>query len=248
MTARAQPVLLAQRDAARDRQAAGPDRLAPTRHAGRVLHVTLRQRADRGRAEAQQHRRIVRGVALEVAPQLTGPCGNAQRVVGTGEMIETDRVVAGVSDHLLGRLALGIARGRVRQRLDRQQRLLLLHPRHVSIAEHRNTVRLDRQRAAHGGRNAVHGLVRQAVDQVEIDRTDANAAQPRRASGRGLERLDAPDGTLHFGVEILHAEAGPRGADPRQAGQRRVIQCARIDLYRDLGIRLQMKPFAATGW
>ena len=55
----------------------------------------------------------------------------------------------------------------------------------------------------------VGGLVGQAVDEVDVDAVEAERAGAGDQVARHFVGLDAMDGFLHFGVEILdaHAEA-----------------------------------------
>src|SRR5205085_2866108 len=50
-------------------------------------------------------------------------------------------------------------------------------------------------------------LVRQAVDQIEIYASKIEFASPFDGLPRDLFRLNAVDGCLHLGIEILHTEA-----------------------------------------
>ena len=58
-----------------------------------------------------------------------------------------------------------------------------------------------------GAREARRGLVGQAVDEVDVDAAETECARLRDQIAGHFERLDAMDGFLHFGVEILNAEA-----------------------------------------
>ena len=58
-----------------------------------------------------------------------------------------------------------------------------------------------------GFRKAFERLVRQAVDQIEVDALKAEFARPSNSLPRQLFRLNTIDGFLHLRVKILHAEA-----------------------------------------
>ena len=58
---------------------------------------------------------------------------------------------------------------------------------------------------------------------------------------RHLQRLDAVDGFLHFGMEILNAHAQAIEAEAPQCFQMLRAGDARIDLDADFGVRAQMK-------
>jgi len=78
----------------------------------------------------------------------------------------------------------------------------------------------------------LQGLLRQAVDQVDAHRAEAGGARGVDHRARLALGLDAVDGALHLGVEVLDAQAdavealAPQGMDPL-GGDR-----ARIDLDR----------------
>ena len=74
------------------------------------------------------------------------------------------------------------------------------------------------------------GLPRQAVEQIDIQRLDANGAQALDHPPRGLEGLDAVDQPLHHGIEILDPEAGPRHPGRRQRRDGVAGDAARVDL------------------
>ena len=103
----APPVAFGNPDPARSREAAW--RIA-ARYPGYrygVLHVALRQGADRRGAEAEQRRGVVRGVALEIAMQTAFPLRDREAVVRQGEVIEPDRHVARFLEPRGGGLELG---------------------------------------------------------------------------------------------------------------------------------------------
>ena len=194
-----QPVLGRERDPAPGPQPAGAHRFAPLRQPRGVLHIALRQRADRGGAEAEQHRRGVGGVALEVAVQRAGRKRPGELVFPPGVVVKPDRPPAVPGDHPLGRLGLLPARERTRQRRLGQQRLVLLHPWHVGVAEYRQPVGRELQRAGNRFGHAGGGLMGQAVHQVDVDRANPSPAQRVGAGPGGFERLDAVDRLLHRG-------------------------------------------------
>ena len=122
------------------------------------------------------------------------------------------------------------------QLLLRDQRLVLLHPRHMGVAEYRNPVGLEVEGAPRRVGDARLGLQRQAVDQVEIERADAERARGLSAGLRLLVRLHAPDGALHGRFEILHAEADAGDAHGPQRVAPVVGQRGRVELDGDLGV------------
>jgi hypothetical protein len=82
---------------------------------------------------------------------------------------------------------------------------MTLHPRHVGVAEQRNPVGTERKRLLGGVDDTGHGLLRQAVHQIEIDMDDAGVAQPVGSASCLFQALPAADRLLHARREVLHA-------------------------------------------
>ena len=232
-----QPVVGGQRDAAHDRQPARFDRLGIGERGRRVLHVALRQRADRAGAEADQRRRGIVGVALERAMQLARRRRFRHRVAGARVMVEADRDVAAfLGQHAMDRVLLGEARQRPGQRVFGDELLVLLHPRHMGVAEHRDAVGVERQRAPRGAGDALLGLQRQAVDEVEVHRADAERARLGGAILGLLVGLAPADRLLHRRLEVLHAEADAGDAHVAERLMAVGRQRGRVELDGDLGV------------
>src|SRR5690606_12917486 len=101
---------------------------------------------------------------------------------------------------------------------------------HMGIAENRQTIGTHgrgRGRRLYAGAD---GLVRQSVDQVEIDATDPVFTQASDGFEGLLFALDAVDGLLHHGIVALHAEAGTADAGTAQRGGHFTRQRTRVDL------------------
>ena len=112
----------------------------------------------------------------------------------------------------------------------------------MRVAEHGEPVGLHLQ---HGVERFVERrgrLVRQAVDEVEIDRAVAEFAHPIHRLLRHLARLDAMNGLLHLGIEILHAHRGAVEADLAQRHHVIAREPARIHLHAgfDVGRKREM--------
>src|SRR5581483_5285678 len=87
-------------------------------------------------------------------------------------------------------------------------------------------------------------LVRQTVDQVEIDIRNARAAQTLDSARHHLERLDAVDRRLNLGIELLDAETRAVEAERAERRDHRIGQRARIALDRTLGIGQDVEAVA----
>jgi hypothetical protein len=115
--------------------------------------------------------------------------------------------------------------------------LMLFEGRQMGVAEDRQSVGSQRQALSNGIDAGRHGLVRQAVDQVQVDAADPCLAQSLHGGGGLFEALDPIDRALDHWVEALHpqARAGDAGRSQRRrhlAGER-----SRIDLDGDFRVR-----------
>ena len=97
-----------------------------------------------------------------------------------------------------------------------ERALLLLEPGHVGVAEKRDAVGLQLQDLIDRVAEALRRLIRQAVDQVHVDAVEFQARAPPSKVARQFERLNAVDGRLHFGMEILNAHAEAIEAQARE--------------------------------
>ena len=75
-------------------------------------------------------------------------------------------------------------------------------------------------------------LLRQAVNQVDIDRLEPQLARRRHQGKDLLGRLDPVHCLLHHGVKVLHAKAQPVKAQFGQRSQPPGVNGARIDFNR----------------
>jgi hypothetical protein len=87
----------------------------------------------------------------------------------------------------------------------------------------------------------------QAVDQVGVDRVEADAPGVFHQGGHLLERLDAVHGLLNLGVEILDAEADAVETQAGDVREARRVHRARIDLDREFTARRQREAAAQHG-
>ena len=113
---------------------------------------------------------------------------------------------------------------------------MFCHPRHLGVAEDRDAVWLDHQGGVSGFGDTFGGLMRQAVNQVQVQRRHAHRTQAAGAAGGGFKRLFAPDGFLHDRIEILHPEAGATDTHGADGVERAIGKLARIDLDGDFGV------------
>ena len=150
-------------------------------------------------------------------------------------MVEPDLDVAGLLQRIGDRAGLVMTREAVGQHGLVDHALVLLEVRHVRIAEHRETIGPELEAAPNSVQAGRDGLVRQPIDEVEVDPVDAGAMQPIDDGGRLLIALHAIDRALHDRIEALHAQAGAVDAGEPHGLHHLGSQCAGIDLDRYLG-------------
>jgi hypothetical protein len=131
-------------------------------------------------------------------------------------VIEPDLGIAGLAQALRDGAGLLVAREAVRQPLFPDLLLMLLEGRHMRVAEHREAVRAQFDRARDRVEARGHRLVRQAVDQVEINARNSGTPQAGACGFRLRKTLHAVDGALHLRIKALHAETGAVDAAERQ--------------------------------
>ncbi len=78
--------------------------------------------------------------------------------------------------------------------------------------------------------------MRQAIDQIGVERTDAGRAQILHAGLRHVVRLNAPDRGLHLRVEILDADACPVHPLVGKRGDLVAVDHGGVDLHREFAI------------
>src|ERR1700722_19838781 len=114
--------------------------------------------------------------------------------------------------------------------------LLFFQPGHVSVAEHGNAIGAKRERLIDGRAKTVGGLVREAVNQINVDALKADFARGYDEVTRHFIGLDAMDGLLNFWLEILNAHAQAVEAKTPQGFQLRAAGYARVHFDTDFGI------------
>jgi hypothetical protein len=108
--------------------------------------------------------------------------------------------------------------------------LMLFEGRDVRVAEHREAIRAKFDALTNRIEARCDGLMRQSVDQIEIDVVDAGSSEICRHGGGLLETLYPMDGALDDRIEALHTEAHPIDASIGQRIDHRVGKRARVYL------------------
>ena len=134
-----------------------------------------------------------------------------------------------------------------RQLFDHDAPLRFEALRQVSIGIQRDAVGPQLRDLSHGAGKGLRRLLGQAVDQVDIDRLEADAPRRSQQAAHLLEGLDAVHRLLHVGIEILHAEVQPVEAQRGQMLQALGRGGARVDLDRQLGARRELEVLAQQG-
>ena len=132
-------------------------------------------------------------------------------------MIEPDLLVSGFLQRVGDRIGLVEPREAVGQPGFVDLALMLLERRDVGVAENREAVRTKLDAPPDGIEAGGDGLMRQSVDQIEVDAGDAGPPQALGRSCGLLETLHPVDGALHDGIEALHAKARPVDAAKSRA-------------------------------
>ncbi len=117
----------------------------------------------------------------------------------------------------------------------------------VGVGIERDAVGPQRGHARHGVREARGRLARQAVDQVGVDRGEAEFARVGDQGAHLVERLNAVHGLLDGGVEVLHAEADAVEPAAPQVGEAFAAHGARIDLDGQLRVVGQVEGTPQRG-
>ena len=162
-------------------------------------------------------------------------------------MIETDPPISRRLQRIRDRLGLRVPRHAVGKRGLVDHALVFLERRNMRIAEHRETVGPHVEACRDGVATGGDGLVRQPVDQVEVDAAYPGRAQPVHRGSRLRHRLHPVDGALHDRIERLHAEACPRDAAAAERRNHRRRERPRVDLDRDLRLGRRWRSAQRAG-
>ena len=175
----------------------------------RVLHERARDVTDGRDAETDHIGRRLGGVAHEVAMEPPRRRRTGELVVRQREVIHADLHVAGRQEpvhHFSEQLQLALPR---RQRCGVDPLLVAADPRHVRVRIRGHAIRPHRHDGVDRAAERVACLQRQPVNQVDVDRVEPEPAGIVEEAVRERLGLNAIDGFLHFGSEVLHAERYP---------------------------------------
>ena len=179
------------------------------------------------------------GVAHEVAAQGAALERHAQIIFRQGEVVHADVLVAGAVECLDGQLHHGHALGLVGQILALDEALGPEAFGQVGVAVDGHATREQLRNAAQGAAEAVERLFGQAVDEVDVDGFEVQRVGVFHQRHNHFFGLDAVDGHLYLGVQVLHAQADAVEPHLPDVGQPGVVDGARVHLDRAFGVLLQ---------
>src|SRR4029077_4311332 len=230
-----QAIVFRQVIAAHGSNAALRDRLLPCRELLMILRVGVLNSADRRHAHAIQVRAGFCRVTLKIAMQRALPLRNCQFIFRLREVIHADIQVAGFekleqagAKNLKFLHALRQVRGK--------RALLLLQPRHVGIAEQRHAIRGQLQNLLDRVGESLRSLKGQAINQVHIDAVEAQLASGKEQIAGQFKRLNAVNGLLHVGMEVLDSHAQAIESQAAQSLEVLARSDARVDFNTDFRV------------
>ena len=218
----------------------------PTRDVAMILRVGILNAADRGNAHAVKVGAGFGGIALEIAVEGAIVLRDGELVAGPREVVHADVQVtsvdkfgqAGAEDfeflHPFGKM-----RG--------EGALLFFEPGDVGVAEEGDAIGSEGDDLVDGVGKAIGGLVGEAVDEVDVDAVEAEVACGEYEIARQFERLDAVDGLLDFGVEVLDAHAESVEAEIAKDDEMVAGGDAGVDFDADFGFGREGEVFASIG-
>src|SRR2546423_4109472 len=114
----------------------------------------------------------------------------------------------------------------------------------MRVAEQRDTIRRELQNLLDGMGKTIGRLIREPVDEVDIDAVKAQFACTEKQVACQLERLKPMNGFLHFGMKILNAHAEPVEAEATQSFEVVSRGHARIHFDADFRVGSEMEMLA----
>src|SRR5262249_13740831 len=114
----------------------------------------------------------------------------------------------------------------------------------MCIAEQRDAIRIQTQDLVHGLGKGRRRLIRQSVNQVDVDAVKSQLPRGINNPLGHLIGLDTVNGLLHLRLEVLNAHAQPVEAKPAKGLEVSPRCDAGIDLDANLRIRTKRKVLA----
>ena len=112
----------------------------------------------------------------------------------------------------------------------------------MRVGKDGKTVRRQCERGVERAGKRLRRLLRQAVDEIDVDAGDAGGTDPRDGGGGILDRLQAVDRLLHVDVEILDAETHAVDADVPHRRHEFLVTEARIRLHGGFRATAPVEP------
>src|SRR5216684_2635328 len=225
----AETILVRKLIAAHGGEAAFGDGLFPGRNIPEILRVGILNAADGGDAHAVEVRACFCGIALKIAMQCAVLLRNGELVPRLREVVHADVEIAGL-EKFEQAYTKDLEFLHAFREVSRKGALLLLQPRHVSIAEESYAIRGEFKNLIHGVGKSVRRLVGKAVNQIDVDAIEAEIARDEEQVARHFVRLNAVHRLLHAGMEVLNAHAETVEAELAQSFEMLAGGDARINL------------------
>ncbi len=164
-----------------------------------------------------------------------------QTVIGLGEMVDADFLEPGGHEQIARGVVEFQTAFRRRQRLGWNQLLAFRHPRHMGVAKQRDPVGAKADDLVHRVGDPRLGLVRQPVEQIDVERCNLALAQHIDRSAGDLVALRPTDHFLDHRIEILHPDRGTVEPGRGERIEARPVHLGRVDLDGELGARCQRR-------
>ena len=242
----ADPVVASQVHALGDGQLTGINGGLPGRQVVIVLEIGIVGLADSGNTERHQVAFGVGGIALKIPVQAAFALCHRKAVVRLGEMVHADVFITGVQQAIDGVVQDGQLLLRTGQGVALNPGLRIKTVRQVGIAEHGEPVRRHFNHRFQCLGKAFRGLVRQAVDQVQVDGPEADAPRLVEHGFGHVPRLDTVHGFLNLRVDVLNAETDPVEAQVPQGWQGILIHFPGINFHAVIplltGLQVEQLP------
>src|SRR6266403_875581 len=238
----AQAILVRKLIAAHGSEAPFGDGLFPRRNIPVVLRIGVLNAADGGDAHAVEVGARFGGVTLKIAVQRAILLRNGELVPGPRKVVHTNVEIAGF-EKLEQAHAEDLKFFHAFRKVRGEGALLLLQPRHVRIAEEGNAIRGESKNLIHGVGKCVCRLVGKAVNQIDVDAIEAEIASGEEQVARHFVGLNAVDGLLDFGLEVLNAHAETVETELAQRFEVGAGSDTRVNLDANLAIGVELKVF-----
>ena len=227
-------------------EAALGDGFLPARDVAEILRVGVLNAADGSDAHTVEVSAGFGSVALEIAVEGAVLLGYGELVAGLREVVHADVEIAGL-DELEQAGTEDIEFLHPLRKVGGEGALLLFQPGHVGVAKERNAIGSEADDLIHGVGERVGGLMGKAIDQIDIDAVKAEFARGKEEVAGHFVGLNAVDGLLHLGLEILNAHAETVESELAKSFEVLAGSYAGVDFDADLAVGVKMEMVLCEG-